>query len=277
MIQNGRVSCPLTKSAVSSCGTRQGISALREVDTVGATAGCTPPPPPRSALGEVGAAAASRFLLRGMANDEQTNTGVGAVRALLVSRRHIMAAAAASSCSTRLHAYSRGGGGWQQGSRQPLIQRHGHPAGVNKIRLTLLKLKITPQKVPQYAVPLRFAAPPPLSSSNYSPRRRRRSPGIHKQEQPEPGPPILLKKTLGALLFCCPRHNEFSRFRRLRGLERSKAAWCAAARSPTRSARLCNFEPQLSCATWRSAATSWLIQWLPLTASPTIATPSSCG
>ncbi len=89
-------------------------------------------------------------------------------------------------------------------------------------------------------------------------------------------PPYSLIR-LWALLFCCPRHNEFSRFRRLRGLERSKVAWCASARSPTRSARLCNFAPQLSCATWRSAAASWLIQWLPLTASPTIATPSSCG
>ena len=125
MIQNGRVSCPLTKSSVSSCGTRLGISALREVDTA-ATAGCTPPPPPRSALGEAGAAAASRFLLRGMANDEQTNTGVGAVCALLVSRRHFMAAAAVSSRNTRLHAYCRGGRGRQQGSRHcqaALIQR----------------------------------------------------------------------------------------------------------------------------------------------------------
>ena len=146
MIQNGRVSCPLTKSAVSSCGTRQGISALREVDTVAATAGCTPPPPPRSALGEAGAAAASRFLLRGMSNDEQTNTGVGAVRALLVSRRHFMAAAAVSSCSTRLHAYRRGGGGSMQ-APYPAASLDCHPAWAKNPKNHTPKRSLNPAQI----------------------------------------------------------------------------------------------------------------------------------
>jgi hypothetical protein len=82
-----------------------------------------------------------------MANDEQANTGVGAVRALLVSRRHFMAAAAVSSCSTRLHAYRRGGGGGSEAAGSP------SSSGVTVIQQGVKKNNgITPPKGPQIHV-----------------------------------------------------------------------------------------------------------------------------
>lgn len=166
--------------------------------------------------------------------------------------------------------------------QQPLIQRrHASSSRGAKKSMGLITRKITPPKVPRYPVsvvsaPLLRRAAAPLEQPTIHHAADAVLQASASRSNLSLPPPYSLKR-LWALLFCCPRHNEFSRFRRLRGLERSKAAWCAAARSPTRSARLCNFAPQLSCATWRSAAASWLIQWLPLTASPTIATPSSCG
>ena len=184
------------------------------------------------------------------------------------------------------YTHIAGGAGGQQGSRQPLIQRR-HASSSSRGAKKSMGLNNNPKNhTPKRSLSTRY----PGSGCTAALRRAAaplEQPTIHhaadavlqasaSRSNLSLAPPYSLKR-LGALLFCCPRHNEFSRFRRLRGLERSKAAWCAAARSPTRSARLCNFAPQLSCATWRSAAASWLIQWLPLTASPTIATPSSCG